>query len=119
MLGRATFGGAEAAVWRPGPEHFQRSRLAAAMKRWGFATLEEFHAATVDRPQWFWPAAAQDLGIALQGRVTGVCNEEQGRAFPRWFEGARLNVVWSCVDRHAADPQQAQPFAQQSVNLLG
>ena len=60
MLGKARFGSTEAAVWRPGPEHMQRSKLAAAMRRWGFKTLEEFHAASVDRPDWFWPAAAED-----------------------------------------------------------
>lgn len=107
MLGRALFGHADAAVWRPGPEHIARSKLAAAMRRWGFASLEEFHAASVDRPDWFWPAAAEDLGVPLRGQVTQVRNEAGGRAFPRWFEAARLNVVWSCVDRHAADPVQA------------
>ncbi|MEY4100236.1 MAG: hypothetical protein RL300_1407 [Pseudomonadota bacterium] len=108
MLGRALFGRASAAVWQPGPEHIARSKLAAAMKRWGFSSLEEFHAASVDRPDWFWPAAAEDLGVPLRGQINTVRNEAAGREFPRWFEGASLNVVWSCVDRHAADPVQSQ-----------
>ena len=107
MLGRASFGRADTAIWRPGPEHIARSRLAAAMKRWGFNTLEEFHTASVDKPDWFWPAAAEDLEIPLRGTIRTVRNEADGRVFPRWFEGAHLNVVWSCVDRHAADPVQA------------
>src|SRR5690606_5251740 len=56
---------------------------------------------------WFWPAAAEDLGIPLRGKITKVRNEEAGREFPHWFEGVQLNVVWSCVDRHAQDPEQA------------
>ena len=108
MLGRALFGRADTAVWQPGPEHIARSKLAAAMKRWGFASLEAFHAASVDRPDWFWPAAAEDLGVPLRGQVKTVRNEAAGREFPRWFEGTSLNVVWSCVDRHAADPVQSQ-----------
>ncbi len=108
MLGRALFGRVDAAVWKPGPEHIARSKLAAAMRRWGFASLEEFHTASVNRPDWFWPAAAEDLGVPLRGTLQTVRNEAGGREFPRWFEGARLNVVWSCVDRHAADPVQAQ-----------
>jgi acetyl-CoA synthetase len=107
MLGRAKFGRSDAAIWRPGPEHIARSRLAAAMQRWGFSTLEEFHTASVDKPEWFWPAAAEDLGIPLLGKLLTVRSEADGRAFPRWFEGVKLNVVWSCVDRHAADPAQA------------
>lgn len=69
--------------------------------------MEDFHRASVDRPEWFWPAAAEDLGIPLRGPVQKVCDESAGRAFPRWFTGATLNIVDSCVDRHAADPQQA------------
>jgi acetyl-CoA synthetase len=81
--------------------------MAAALQRWGFSSMEDFHRASVDRPEWFWPAAAEDLGIPLRGPVQKVCDESAGREFPRWFTGATLNIVDSCVDRHAADPQQA------------
>ncbi|RZL91605.1 MAG: acyl-CoA synthetase [Variovorax sp.] len=101
MLGRSQFGQGRAAVWHPGPEHLARSRLAAAMKRWGFSSLQEFHRASVDKPDWFWPAAAEDLGIAFQGEPGVVRDEQRGRAFPRWFGGQSLNVVWSCLERHA------------------
>ena len=105
MLGRAVFGGEEGAVWHPTDEHVKRSRLAAAMKRWGFASLSQFHAASVDKPDWFWTAAVEDLAIPLVGVPRVVCDETGGREFPRWFPGATLNVVTSCVNRHAADPQ--------------
>ena len=107
MKGRPSFGRDETAVWRPTPAHIARSRMAAALQRWGFSSMEDFHRASVDRPEWFWPAAAEDLGIPLRGPVQKVCDESAGRAFPRWFTGATLNIVESCVDRHAADPQQA------------
>lgn len=107
MKGRASFGNDKAAVWRPGPEHIARSRLARAMKRWGFDSVEALHRASVERPEWFWPAAAEDLGIPLHGKVTAVREAARGHAFPQWFKGATLNVVESCVDRHAADPVQA------------
>lgn len=111
MQGRASFGGVRSAVWHPGPEHIARSRLAAAMKRWGFSTLEAFHQASVERPEWFWPAAAEDLGIPLRGKIETVRDVSRGEVFPQWFKGATLNVVDSCVDRHAADPVQAQQTA--------
>lgn len=107
MRGRASFGTADVAVWRPGPQHMARSRLAAAMKRWGFANLTDFHTASVDRPDWFWPAAAEDLGVPLVGKPRAVRDEGQGRAFPQWFAGATLNVVDSCVERHAGDPRRS------------
>jgi len=111
MKGRPSFGRDETAVWRPTPAHIARSRMAAALKRWGFSSMEDFHRASVDRPEWFWPAAAEDLGIPLRGKLQKVCDESAGRAFPRWFTGATLNIVDSCVDRHAADPQQAERTA--------
>ncbi|MFT3720154.1 AMP-binding protein [Pseudorhodoferax sp.] len=107
MRGRSRFGAAADAVWRPGPEHIARSKLANSMKRWGFAGLEEFHRASVERPDWFWPEAAQDLGVVFQGTPGAVRDESRGRAFPRWFAGQTLNAVWSCVERHAADPRTA------------
>lgn len=107
MLGRARFGSRESAVWTPGPEHLKRSRLAAAMRRWGFDDLEAFHAASVDKPEWFWPAAAEDLGVELKGTPQAVRDDSRGREFPRWFEGSSFNAVWSCVERHALDPQRA------------
>src|SRR5689334_567272 len=111
MKGRASFGGTSTAVWRPGAHDIARSRLAAAMKRWGFTSLEALHRASVDRPEWFWPAAAEDLGIPLHGKPGLVLDESRGRVFPRWFTGATMNVVESCVDRHAADPSQASRTA--------
>lgn len=111
MKGRASFGDSAAAVWRPGPEHIGRSRLATAMKRWGFSTLEQLHEASVDRPEWFWPAAAEDLGIPLRGEIANVRDDSRGRCFPSWFNGATLNVVESCVDRHADDPLRADRIA--------
>jgi len=111
VRGRSQFGSTAAAAWRPGPEHLARSRLAAAMQRWGFQTLGELHAASVEKPDWFWPEAAADLGVPLRGRTETVCNAVQGREFPRWFPDATLNVVWSCVDRHAANPAQANRAA--------
>ncbi|MFT3721131.1 AMP-binding protein [Pseudorhodoferax sp.] len=111
MQGRARFGGSGTAIWRPGPQHVARSRLAKAMRRWGFDSVAALHRASVDRPEWFWPAAAEDLGIPLHGTVAKVRDAARGHAFPQWFQGATLNVVESCVDRHAADPAQAQRTA--------
>lgn len=111
MKGRASFGRVDAAIWCPGPEHLARSRLARAMKRWGFDSVEALHRESVERPEWFWLAAAEDLGVPLHGQVAKVHDDARGHAFPQWFQGATLNVVESCVDRHAADPQQAQRLA--------
>jgi len=111
MKGAARFGNTDAAVWRPTAADISRSRLAAAMKRWGYESLEALHQASVDNPEWFWPAAAQDLGIPLHGTPDIVKDVSRGDMFPQWFKGCTMNVVESCVDRHALDPEQAERLA--------
>lgn len=111
MRGRQSFGRVSSAIWRPGPEHIARSRLAQAMKRWGFDSLAAFHAASVDNPDWFWRAAVEDLGIPLSGDTSTVRDEASGREFPRWFSGASLNVISSCVDRHVSDVTRSHRHA--------
>ena len=74
------------------------------MKRWGYGSLEALHRASVDKPDWFWPAASEDLGVTFTRAVGSFVDEIAGRLFPRWFPGGRLNVVSHCVERHAADP---------------
>jgi acetyl-CoA synthetase len=111
MKGRATFGSGGKAVWTPSAAHIARSRLATAMKRWGFDSLEAFHRASVDDPTWFWPAAAEDLGLVFEKPAASVIDDSAGREFPRWFDGGRLNVVTSCLERWAASPADRDRIA--------
>lgn len=107
MRGRAAFGDSSAAVWWPGEADTGRSRLAKAMAKWGFNSLAEFHAYSVDHSEWFWAAAAEDLGIPLKGPYSVVRDDARGRELPVWFSGATLNVVDACVECNARDPEQA------------
>lgn len=107
MRGRAIFGDSTQAVWLPQEADLKRSRLAKAMTRWGFRSLAEFHAHSVNNPDWFWAAAADDLGIPLRGSVSSIRDETRGRELPSWFVGATLNVVDACVGRNVIDGEQA------------
>ncbi|MCC6198483.1 MAG: AMP-binding protein [Burkholderiales bacterium] len=77
------------------------------MKRWGCESLAALHRASVDDPDWFWSAVVEDLGIDLAGVPRAVCDTARGRAFPKWFTGTTMNIVTTCVDRHAMDPRSA------------
>jgi len=104
MKGRAVFGQAGAAAWAPSDQDLARSRLAKAMKKWGYDDLAALHRASVDKREWFWRAASEDLGVTFTTSPTAVVDESAGRLFPRWFPNARLNVASHCVERHAANP---------------
>ncbi len=111
MKGRAEFGDASAAAWLPSDREISRSRLAGAMKRWGYDSLAKLHKASVDDPTWFWRVALDDLGVEFTTPWTDYIDTTAGYEFPRWFVGGKLNVASHCVERHARDPDASKRSA--------
>ena len=108
MRGMATFGKEQAAAWLPSEREIARSRLAAAMKRWGYGSLEALHRDSVDKPDWFWRAALDDLGVTFTTPWTSYIDVSGGHAFPRWFNRRPAERRNPCVERHAADAQACE-----------
>lgn len=107
MKGRAVFGSAKAAVWHPSDRQLGRSRLARAMKAWGFESLADLQRHSIDEPAQFWRKAVEDLGIDFLEPWSAFIETSAGYEFPRWFDGGRINIACNCVERHAADPELA------------
>ncbi len=55
------------------------------------------HARSLADPEGFWAEAA--AAISWDQRWSRVCNFDNP-PFVRWFEGAKLNTCYNCVDRH-------------------
>ena len=104
MRGTGLFGAGNTPAWVPGEVERKRSRLLAAMHRWGYATVEELHRASVDDPEWFWRAVVEDLGVTFTEPFERVLDDSEGKPFPRWFAGGRLNAATLCSHRHAIGP---------------
>lgn len=102
MGGSSLFSGHDAPAWIPGEAEEGRSRLLAGMRGWGFTRIEEFHQASVADPEWFWRAAAEHLDIEFTAPFDRVLDDTEGKPFPRWFTGGRLNVAHLCSHRNAA-----------------
>lgn len=111
MQNRSKFGSAAAAVWQPDAAALSRSRLKRAMTSWGCDDLPALQARALREPDWFWAAAAADLGITFTTPWTQVSDFTRGKAHPRWFTGGTLNASWHCVDRHAENPALADKDA--------
>jgi acetyl-CoA synthetase len=58
-------GPAREAIWVPDDAHVKRSRLLAALKRWGYADVEEMHRASIEDPETFWRAVVEDLDVTF------------------------------------------------------
>lgn len=109
MRGTCLFGTGGNPAWMPGEAERKRSRLLAAMRRWGYGSLEELHEASVDDPEWFWRAVVEDLDITFTGPFDRVLDDSEGKPFPRWFAGGRINVAELCAHRHARGPIASKP----------
>src|SRR5438128_975828 len=104
MRGAAEFGASGDPDWVPGKDVQERSRLLAAMRRWGVESLEALHARSIDDPEWFWRAVVEDLGIDFSSPFERVRDESEGKPFPKWFIGGKINAASLCVHRHAVGP---------------
>jgi acetyl-CoA synthetase len=92
-------------VWRPTSELLRDSRVARFMLEHGIATPAELRERSAAEPEWFWPAAIEDLGIRFDVPWHTLKDSSKGIPFTDWFLGGRLNVVANCLDRHAAGPR--------------
>ncbi len=65
------------------------------------ARYREWYAESVARPDEFWARQAREF-VTWDKEWSRVANWDFKRVDIRWFEGARLNVCYNCVDRHLA-----------------
>jgi acetyl-CoA synthetase len=73
------------------------------MRAHGFASYRELVARSIDEPEWFWPAAVEDMGLELSEPWSRVVDLSRGPEWATWFAGARLNIAWNCVHRWRSD----------------
>ncbi|HWG56604.1 MAG TPA: AMP-binding protein, partial [Gaiellaceae bacterium] len=94
MSARATV---ETWAWQPSPEQLESANVVRLARALGCADYGELHALSVDAPDRFWRAVAEDLRLALDRPWDRVCDASGGIEWTTWFEGARLNVATACV----------------------
>ncbi|SFW79910.1 AMP-binding protein [Amycolatopsis australiensis] len=80
-------------AWVPDDAVRQRSRLPAALRKWGIADVTELNERAIADPEWFWRAVVEDLDIGFTTPFERVLDESAGKPFPKWFPGGRINVA--------------------------
>jgi acetyl-CoA synthetase len=98
-------------VWRPSPEVLERANVVRLMRRHGLDDYRALVARSIEEPEWFWPAAVEDMGLELFQPWREVVDLSRGPEWPAWFVGGKLNVAWNCLHRFAAGPRAAQEAA--------
>jgi len=98
-------------VWRPSDEDLERANVVRLMRRHGLDDYRALVARSIEEPEWFWPAAVEDMGLEFFQPWREVVDLSRGPEWPAWFVGGKLNVAWNCVHRFAAGPRAAQEAA--------
>ena len=87
-------------IWRPSRDVVEKSRLKRFMDLHGIETFAELLRRADEDIEWFWDAAVKDLDVVFSREYEKVLDLSDGKAWARWWIGARMNIVESCLDRY-------------------
>ena len=70
-------------------------------------TCQEMYKESTNAPETFWAKQAERLDWIERWESVKATSFQQEDVSIRWFDGAKLNVTYNCVDRHAeANPNR-------------
>src|SRR5918992_1310658 len=104
-------------VWEPSAEVLEHANVVRLMRRHGIDDYWELVRRAQDDPEWFWPAAVDDMGLEFSQPWTRVVDTSRGPEWATWFVGGKLNLAWNCVHRWAE--RRADATAAVSVGENG
>jgi acetyl-CoA synthetase len=90
-------------VWTPDAATLERANVVRLMRRHGFDRYRDLVARSIEDPEWFWPAAIEDMGLEFSQPWETVLDLSRGPEWATWFVGGKLNIAWNCVHRHRGE----------------
>jgi acetyl-CoA synthetase len=103
-------------IWTPSEEVLERANVVRLMRRHGIEDYWELVRRSQDRPEWFWPAAIEDMGLEFSQPWERVCDDSRGPEWTTWFVGGKLNLAWNCVHRWAERQPDAPAVSHRLEN---
>ncbi len=100
-------------VWQPDEATFARANVVRLMRKHGMNDYWELVRRSQEDPEWFWPAAIEDMGLEFSQPWDEVVDLSRGPEWATWFVGGKLNIAWNCVHRWA----ERRPDAVATVGL--
>ncbi len=88
-------------IWKPDEATLERANVVRLMRRVGIDDYWELVRRSAEDPEWFWPAAIEDMGLEFFRPWERVVDASRGPEWATWFVGGKLNVAWNCVHRWA------------------
>src|SRR6266516_2256275 len=100
-------------VWQPDEATLDRANVVRLMRRHGIADYWELVRRSQDDPEWFWPAAIEDMGLEFSQPWKQVIDLSRGPEWATWFVGGRVNIASNCAHRWG----ERRPDAIASIGL--
>ena len=94
-------------AWSPTPAQLEAANVVRLARALGCENYTSLHRVSVEEPERFWRAVADDLELELARPWDNVRNDSRGIEWTTWFEGARLNLATACVHAWAKRTPQA------------
>jgi acetyl-CoA synthetase len=88
-------------AWKPSDDVLERANVVRLMRRHGIDDYWELVRRSQDDPEWFWPAAVEDMGLEFAEPWRQLVDASRGPEWATWFVGGKLNLAWNCVHRWA------------------
>ncbi len=85
------------AIWSPDTETLEHANVVRLMRRHGIDDYWELVRRSHEDPDWFWPAAIEDMGIEFSQPWERLLDESRGPEWATWFVGGKINVARACV----------------------
>jgi acetyl-CoA synthetase len=92
-------------IWTPSDDVVERANVTRLMRRLGVTDYSELQRRSHEEPDWFWPAAIEDMGLEFAEPWDQVLNVTRGPEWATWFVGGKVNIAWNCVHRWARSEQ--------------
>ena len=104
--------------WTPTDDYIENANATRLMRAHGFDDYRDLVARSQQDPEWFWDAVVQDLGLEFTTPYSRVLNDSNGPAWPKWFDGGKVNLTHNCIDRHLADKPSARAIVWEGEDGL-
>jgi len=96
-------------VWLPTDDWLERACVTQIAEAIGASGYSELYELSLSRPETYWSSVFRYLDTAWRQRPNVYLDRTEGKAFPRWFVGGRLNWVESVLQWAGADRVPGKP----------
>ncbi len=76
-------------VWQPDEATFARANVVRLMRKHGMNDYWELVRRSQEDPEWFWPAAIEDMGLDFSQPWDEVVDLSRGPEWATWFVGGK------------------------------